>query len=168
MDINKQNNMHTTPPHTHVAFIMPPPKDIGSLHNRDNRCFNCKDSHSKRNNLSSPVIPVPPSLNYSVNNPPHLSLVCQHSSSSSQNTTPESQASLIPGRTSADPSNTMPPPFTKDGSRNIYGCMVYVSKLTPEQRQQHAIMLLQHYHKLCNTNNTSSMFVSPTHIPDIE
>ena len=29
-------------------------------------------------------------------------------------------------------------------------------------------MLLQHYHKLCNTNDPSSMFVSPPPIPNIE
>ena len=46
--------------------------------------------------------------------------------------------------------------------------MVDVSKLTPAQRQQHAVMLLQHYHELCNTNDPSSMFVSPPPIPNIE
>ena len=46
--------------------------------------------------------------------------------------------------------------------------MVDVYKLTPAQRQQHAVMLLQHYHELCNTNDPSSMFVSPTPIPNIE
>ena len=46
--------------------------------------------------------------------------------------------------------------------------MVNVSKLTPAQRQPHAVMLLQHYHELCNTNNPSLMFVSPPHIPNIE
>ena len=80
----------------------------------------------------------------------------------------ELQASSIPGRTSPDLSNTMPPPSTNNGSRNIYGCMVDVSKLTPTQRQQHAVMLLEHYHKLCNTNYPSSMFVSPPSIPNIE
>ena len=43
-----------------------------------------------------------------------------------------------------------------------------MSKLTPEQRQQHAVMLLQHYHAFCNTNDPSSMFVSPPPIPNIE
>ena len=76
--------------------------------------------------------------------------------------------SSIPGRTSPDPSNTMPPPSTNTGSYNIYGCMVDVSKLTPAQRQHHAVMLLQHYHELCNTNDPSSMFVSPPPIPNIE
>ena len=59
-------------------------------------------------------------------------------------------------------------PSTNDGSHNIYGCMVDVSKLTPVQRQQHAVMLLGHYHEWCNTNDPSSTFVSPPHIPNIE
>ena len=46
--------------------------------------------------------------------------------------------------------------------------MVDVSKLTPAQRQQHAVMLLEHYHELCNTNDPSSKFVSPPPIPNIE
>ena len=46
--------------------------------------------------------------------------------------------------------------------------MVDVSKLTPAQRQQHAVMLLEHYHELCNTNDPSSTFVSPPSIPNIE
>ena len=46
--------------------------------------------------------------------------------------------------------------------------MVDVSKLTLVQRQQHAIMLLHHYDKLCNTDKPSSMFVSPPPIPNIE
>ena len=104
----------------------------------DNRRFNSKDSNSKINNFSSPVIPVPPLLNDSVINPPQLSLGCQQSSSSSHNTTHELQDYSIPGRTSPDPSNTMPPPSTNNGSRNIYGCMVDVSKLTLEQLKQHA------------------------------
>ena len=33
--------------------------------------------------------------------------------------------------------------------------MVDVSKLTPAQRQQHDVMLLHHYHELCNTNEPS-------------
>ena len=46
--------------------------------------------------------------------------------------------------------------------------MVDVSKLAPEQQQQHDVMLLQHWHELCNTNDPSSMFVSPPPIPNIE
>ena len=46
--------------------------------------------------------------------------------------------------------------------------MVDVYKLTPAQQQQHAVMLLQHYHKFCNTNDPSSMFVYPPPIPNIE
>ena len=98
--INKQNNMHTTPPQNHISFIVPITKDIGSLHKsgtgnnqgrqrttpHDNRCFNCKYSHSNSNQFSSLVISVPPPLNNLVINPYQLSLVCQQSSSSSQNT----------------------------------------------------------------------------------
>ena len=78
------------------------------------------------------------------------------------------QASSIPGWTSPDPSNSMPLSSNNNEIRNIYGCMVYVSKLTQEQRQQNSVMLLQHYHALCNTNDPSSMFVSPPSIPNIE
>ena len=46
--------------------------------------------------------------------------------------------------------------------------MVDVSKFTSAQQQQHAVMLLQHYHELCNTNEPSSMFVYPPPIPNIE
>ena len=121
----------------------------------DNLCFNIKDSNSNSNELPSPVIPVLPPLNDSVINPTQLSLVCQHSSSSSHNTMHELQASSIHGRTSPDSSNNMPPPSTKNGSRNVYGCMFDVSKLTPSQRQQHAIMSLHHYHEFCNTKDPS-------------
>ena len=114
------------------------------------------------------MIPVPTPLNDSVINPTHLSLVCQQSYISSHNTTPDPQASSIPGGTSADPSNNMPPISTKNGSHNIYGCMVDVSNFTPAEQQQHAAMLLQNYHELCNTNDPSSMFVSPPPIPNIE
>ena len=134
----------------------------------DKRCFNSKDSKSKSNELTSQVIPVPTPLNDSVINTPQLSSVCQHSPRSSHNTMSESQASSIPGQTSADPSNTMTLTSTKNRSINIYECMVNVSKLTPEQQQQHAIMLLQHYHELCNTNDPSSMFISTPPIPKIE
>ena len=104
-----------------------------SPHNtpRYNRCFNSKESHSKINYFSSPVIHVLPPFHDSVINPHQMSLVCQGSSRSSQNTTPELQASSIPGRTSPDLSNTMPPPSTNNVTRNIYGWMVDVSNLTP-------------------------------------
>ena len=46
--------------------------------------------------------------------------------------------------------------------------MVDVSKLKPEQGQQHAVMLLHHYHELSNMNNPLSMFVSTPSIPSIE
>ena len=77
--------------------------------------------HSKSNELSSPVIPKLPPWNYPFINPTQLSSVCQESSSSSSNTMHDLQASSIPGRTSPDPSNTMPPPPTNDGNQNIYG-----------------------------------------------
>ena len=126
---------------------MPRTKGIGSCHKigtgnnqgmqlrnpHDNWCFNLKYIHSNSNKLSSPVIYVTPPFNNSVIYPPQLSLVRQQSSRSSQNTTPESQASSIPGRTSPYPSNTMPTPSTKNGSSNIYGCMVGVSKLASAQ-----------------------------------
>ena len=136
MAINKPNNRHTTPPQTHIALIMPRPKVIG----------HCHRSGTGNNHFSSPVIPMPPPLNDSVVNPHQLYSVRQHSSSSSHNTTHELQASSIPGWTSPDMSNTMPPTSTNNGSRNIYGCMVDVYKLTPAQRKQHAVMLLQNYH----------------------
>ena len=160
-------NMHTTPPHTRNAFIMTCPKSVGSPHTRDNQWFNFKDSNSKSNELSSLVIPIPHPLNNSVINPPQMSSVRQQSSSSSQNTTPESQDSLIPGRTSDDLSNTIQTLSTKNWSHNIYGFIVDLYKLTPAQLQKHAIMLLQHYRKLCSTNDPSSMFVSPPPIPNI-
>ena len=46
--------------------------------------------------------------------------------------------------------------------------MVDVSKLTPSQEQQNTVMLIQHYHELCNINYPSSMFTSPPSIPNIE
>ena len=105
MAIKKQNNRHTTPPQTNIAFTMPLPKGIVSRHKsgagnnqgrqrttpRDNRCFNCKYSHSKRNELSSPVISVSPPLNNLVINTPQLSSVCQQSSRSSHNTPRDNQ-----------------------------------------------------------------------------
>ena len=62
----------------------------------------------------------------------------------------------------------MPPLPTNDGNHNIYGCMVDVSTLTHLQRQPQAVMLLEHYHELCNTNEPSSTFVSPPPIHNIE
>ena len=82
---------------------------------------------------------MPPSLNDSVINPHRLSSVCQQSSSSSQNTTPELQAYSIHGQILPDQSNNTPPMSTKNGGRNIYGCMVDVSELTHEQLQHHAV-----------------------------
>ena len=103
--------------------------------------------HSKSNELSSTVIPKLPPWNYPFIKPTQLSSVLQKSSSYSPNTTHDLQASSIPVRNSPYPSNTMPPPPTNDGNHNIYGCMVDVSKLTPAQLEQHAVMLLDHYHE---------------------
>ena len=141
-----------------------------SSHNtpRDKKCLNSNHINSKSNDLSSPVIHMLPQWNGLFINQTQLSLVSQQSSRFSHNTTHELQASSIPGRTSSDPSNTMPPPSTNNGSRNIYGFMVGVPKLTPAQRQQHSVMLIQHYHELCNTNDPSSMFVYPPTVPNIE
>ena len=141
-----------------------------SSHNtpRDNQCLNSNHSNSNSNELWSSMIPMLPPWNDSVINPTQLSSVLQQSSSSSHNRIHELQASSIPGRTSPDPSNNMPPPSTNNGSCNIYGCMVDVYKLTPAQRQQHTVTLLQNYHELCNTNYPSSMFLSPPPIPNIK
>ena len=91
---------------------------------------------------------MPTPLNDSVINPPQLSSVRQKSSISPHITTHELQDSSIPGWTSPDPSNTISPLSTNNGSHNIYGCMVDVFKLTPAQRQQHVVMLLQHCHEV--------------------
>ena len=152
----------------HNAVINPPQMSSVShqssrySHNtpRDNQCLNRNHSNSKSNELSSPVITMLSPWNDSVINPTQMSLVLQQSYISSHNTTHELQASSIPGRNSLDPSNTMPLPSTNNVSRNIYGYMVDVSKLTTAQQQQHAVMLLQNYHELCNTNDPSSIIVS--------
>ena len=101
MAIDKQNNRHTISPQTHIVFIMPRSKKglgrcqkSGTGNNqgrrpttpRDNRRFNLNDCHSKRNELTLPVISVSLPLNNSVINPPQLSSVCQQSSRSSHNT----------------------------------------------------------------------------------
>ena len=135
---------------------------------RDNKCLDSNHIKSKSNALSSPVIPTLPPWNDPFINPTQMSSVHQQSYRSSPNTTHELQAYSITGQTSPDPSNTMPPPSTNDGSHNIYGFMVDVSKLTPAQRQQHAVLLLEYYHELCNTNDPSSTFVSPPPITNIE
>ena len=114
------------------------------------------------------MIPVSPTLNDSVMNTTQMYLVRQQSSRSSHKTTHELQVSSIPGHNSPDPSNTMPPPSTKNGGRNTYGYMVDVSKLKPAQRQHHVVMLLQNYQELCNTNDPSPMFVSTPSIPNID
>ena len=100
MAINKQNIRHTISPQTHIVFIMPRPKDIGSCHKSgagknqgrqrtnpcDNRYFNCNDCHSKSKKFSLTMISVYPPLNNSVINTSQMSLVRQQSSSSSNNT----------------------------------------------------------------------------------
>ena len=158
------------------SFINPPQlssvcqQSSRSSHNtpRDNKCLNSNHINSNSNEFLSSVIPMLPPWNYPFIDPTQLSSVRQPSSRSSHNTTHELQASSAPGRTSPDPSNTMPRPSTNNVSRNIIGCLVDVSKLTQAQREQHAIMLLEHYHELCNTNDPSSTFFSPLHIPNIE
>ena len=70
--------------------------------------------HSKSNELSTPVIPNLPPWNYPFIHLNQLYSVRQKSSSSSPDTTNELRASSIPGWTSPDPSNTMPPPPTND------------------------------------------------------
>ena len=129
---------------------------------RDNRCFNIKESNSNTNDLSSPVIPVPPPLDDLVIISPQLSSVSQKSSRSSYNTTHELQASSITG-----PTYPVPPPSTKNGSHNIYGCIVAVYRLTLEQRQPYAVMLLQYYHELSNTNEPLLMCAYPPPITNI-
>ena len=141
-----------------------------SLHNNhgDNRCFNRKDSSLPINELSSPMITAPLPMNDSVMYPTQMYSVCQQSSISSQNIVHELQASSIPSWNSPDPLNTMSTTSSNKLSHNNYGRMVDVSRLTPAQLQQHDVILLQNYHELCNTNKPSSMFVSPTPIPNIE
>ena len=67
--------MHTTPPHIHIEFIFPRSKGIGSRHTRDNQRFNLKESHSKRNELSSLVKHVPPPMKDLLIHPTQLSSV---------------------------------------------------------------------------------------------
>ena len=160
------NNSVINPPQLSLVFQQSSRYSPNSP--RYNKCLDRNQSNSKRNELSSPVIPMLSPWNDQFINSTQLSSVCQHSSRSSPNTMHELQDSSIPGRTSPDPSNTMPLTPTNNISRNIYGYMVDVSKLTPAQQQQHAVMLLEHYHELCNTNDPSSMFVSPPPIPNIE
>ena len=97
----------------------------------DKKCQNSNHINLKINELSSLVIHMLPPWNDLFINPNQLSSVRQHSSRSSPNTTYELRYSSIPGWTSPDPLNTIPQPSTNNGSRNIYECMVDVSKLTP-------------------------------------
>ena len=96
----QKNSRHTKPPQTHISFIVPRPKGIGSRHKiktgnnqvrkqitpHDNLCYNRKESHSNINELSSTLISVSTPLNNLVINPPQLSSVGQQSSRSSHNT----------------------------------------------------------------------------------
>ena len=147
------NNLVTNPPQ--LSSVCQQSSRSSHSIPRDKKCLDINHINSKRNELSSPVIPTLPPWNDPFINLNQLSSVRQQSSSSSPNTTHVLQASSIPVRNSPDPSNTMPPPSTNNVSRNIYGCMVDVSKLTQAQRQQHAVMLLENYHELCNTNDHS-------------
>jgi uncharacterized protein (UPF0335 family) len=52
-------------------------------------------------------------------------------------------------------------------SNNVYRNIVDVSKLTNEEQQEHAAMLLQHYQELCNTNDDATTFISPPPLPNI-
>ena len=52
--------------------------------------------------------------------------------------------------------------------------MVDVSNLTPAQQQQHDVMLLQHYHELCNMNDVRIHMIRMTegrlesvYVPDV-
>ena len=87
-----------------------------SSHNspRDKKFLDSNNINSNNNELSSPVIPTLTPWNDPSINPTQLSSVRQQSFRSSPNTTHELQASSIPGRTSPDPSNTMPLPPTND------------------------------------------------------
>ena len=172
-DFHPKSNEFSLPviyfsPPLNTSVINPSQLSLGfqqshrSSHNTrcDNRWFNSKDSNPKRNYFPSLVIPVPPPLNDSVINTTQLSSGFKKSSRSSHNKTNELQASSILRQTSPDSSNTMPSLSTNNRSCNIYGCMVDMSKFIPAKRQKHAVMLLQHYHELCNMNVPSSMFVS--------
>ena len=151
--VSNRNNCHSKSIETSLTAISVHLPLNNSVINPPQMSSVCQ--HSKSNELSSPVIPKLPPWNYPFIKQTQMSSVRQKSSSSSPNTTHDFQASSIPGRNSPYPSNTMPPTPTNDGNQNIYGCMVDVSKLTPAQRQQRVVMLIQHYHELCNTNDPS-------------
>ena len=104
----------------------------------------------------SPVIPIALQANF---------VSCHQESS--QTSQEESTVDSSRTKTSADSSGKMPTPSANNESHNIYCNIVDVSKLTVEQRQEHAVMLLQHYEELCNTNDPSSMFASPPPLPNI-
>ena len=62
----------------------------------------------------------------------------------------------------------MPPLSTNNGGCNSDGCMVYLSKLKTALPQKRTVILIQHYHELCNTDDPSSIYVSPPPITNIE
>ena len=109
LDIIKQNNRHTIPPQTHISFVMPRPKGVGSRHTCDNRCFNRNGCHSKSNELSLTVRYVSPPSNNSVINRSQLSLVRQQSSSSSHFTPRDNQC--FNSKDSKSKSNEFPFPL---------------------------------------------------------
>ena len=96
------NNSVINPPHLYSVFHQPSRSSQNTP--RDRWWFNINDSNSNSNDLTSLVITVPPTLNDSVINPPQMSSVCQQWSISSNNTTPESQAS----------STVVPPTYVAD------------------------------------------------------
>ena len=111
MDTNKKIPVKKKPPQTHISFIMPRPKGIGSCiksgtGNNQGRqqtnpcydlCFNRNYSHSKINKLSLTVISIYPTLNNSVINPSLMSSVCQQPSISSHFTPDDNQWFNIKG-----------------------------------------------------------------------
>ena len=109
MVIDKKYIRHKISPQTHVLFVMPRSKKgirrchkSGTRNNqgrrrttpRDNQGFNRNGCHSKRIEMSLPVISVSLPLNNLVINPPQLSSVCQQSSRSSHNS-PRDKNALI-------------------------------------------------------------------------
>ena len=124
--VSNRNDCHPNSIETSLAAISVSIPLNNSVINPPQMSSVCQ--HSKSNEFSSPLIPKLPPCNYPFIKPTQLFSICQKSSSSSPNTTHELQASSIPGRTSPDSSNTMPPLPTNDGNQNIYGCMVDVFK----------------------------------------
>ena len=74
------NNLVINPPQ--LSLICQKSSRSSHINPRDNQCLKRNNSNSKSNELSSLVIPMLPSWKDSVINPTQLSLVHQHSSSS--------------------------------------------------------------------------------------